>query len=152
MRFLGNIEAKMDAKGRAFLPSGFRKELDAEGVERLVVRKDVFTPCLVLYPENVWNSLIDTMQSRLSRWNGAHRQIMRQFVSDVEIVSPDSNGRVLISARLRQLAGITGAIRFIGMDDTIELWSAENSGKPFMEAGEFSKALEDIMSTGRDER
>ena len=27
MRFLGNIEAKTDAKGRAFLPATFRKVL-----------------------------------------------------------------------------------------------------------------------------
>ena len=27
MRFLGNIEAKADAKGRAFLPATFRKEI-----------------------------------------------------------------------------------------------------------------------------
>lgn len=27
MRFLGNIEAKADAKGRAFLPATFRKSI-----------------------------------------------------------------------------------------------------------------------------
>ena len=49
MRFLGNIEAKMDTKGRAFLPATFRKVLQGGGDERLVLRKDVFQPCLVLY-------------------------------------------------------------------------------------------------------
>ena len=48
MRFLGNIEAKIDAKGRAFLPATFRKVLQTEKEERLVLRKDVFQPCLVL--------------------------------------------------------------------------------------------------------
>ena len=42
MRFLGNIEAKTDAKGRAFLPAIFRKVLQAAGEENLVLRKDVF--------------------------------------------------------------------------------------------------------------
>ena len=46
MRFLGNIEAKTDAKGRAFLPSVFRKVLQASGEENLVLRRDVFQPCL----------------------------------------------------------------------------------------------------------
>ena len=55
MRFLGNIEAKIDVKGRAFLPATFRKVLQAGGEERLVLRKDVFQACLVLYPESVWN-------------------------------------------------------------------------------------------------
>ena len=42
MRFLGNIEAKIDAKGRVFLPATFRKVLQAAGEESLVLRKDVF--------------------------------------------------------------------------------------------------------------
>ena len=33
MRFLGNIEAKTDAKGRVFLPAGFRKVLQVAGEE-----------------------------------------------------------------------------------------------------------------------
>lgn len=33
MRFLGNIEAKVDAKGRVFLPVTFRKVLQASGEE-----------------------------------------------------------------------------------------------------------------------
>ena len=63
MRFLGNIEAKIDTKGRAFLPATFRKVLQAGGEERLVLRKDVFQPCLVLYPESVWNGQMDLMRS-----------------------------------------------------------------------------------------
>ena len=54
MRFLGNIEAKLDAKGRVFLPAAFRKVLQGAGEQGLVMRKDVFQPCLVLYPESVW--------------------------------------------------------------------------------------------------
>ena len=29
IRFLGNIEAKTDTKGRVFIPAGFRKQLQA---------------------------------------------------------------------------------------------------------------------------
>lgn len=51
IRFLGNIEAKTDTKGRVFIPAGFRKQLQAASEERLVLRKDVFQDCLILYPE-----------------------------------------------------------------------------------------------------
>ena len=47
MRFLGNIEARTDAKGRAFLPSVFRKALQMSGEETLVLRKDVFQECFI---------------------------------------------------------------------------------------------------------
>ena len=42
MRFLGNIDAKTDTKGRAFLPATFRKVLNASGEESLILRKDIF--------------------------------------------------------------------------------------------------------------
>ena len=87
MRFLGNTEAKTDAKGRVFLPVAFRKVLQASGEESLVLCKDLHQPCLVLYPESVWNEQMDALRNRLSRWNAAHQQLFRQFVSDVELVT-----------------------------------------------------------------
>lgn len=145
MRFLGSIEAKTDAKGRAFLPAAFRKELQGSSEECLVMRKDVFQPCLVLYPESVWNSQMDTLRRRLNRWDSNHQRMFRQFVSDAEVVTLDGNGRFLIPKRYLKMAGISRDIKFIGMDDTIEIWSAENAEKPFMEADEFGSALESIM-------
>lgn len=53
MRFTGNIDAKTDAKGRVFLPAAFRKVLQGSGEEGLILRRDVFQRCLVLYPETV---------------------------------------------------------------------------------------------------
>ena len=99
MRFIGNIEAKTDAKGRAFLPAVFRKVLQASGEEGLVLRKDVFQNCLVLYPESVWNERLDLLKSQLRPWKQTHQQIFRQFVSEAEVVSLDGNGRFLISKR-----------------------------------------------------
>lgn len=145
MRFLGNIEAKTDAKGRAFLPAVFRKELQQAGEEALVMRKDVFQDCLVLYPETVWNVQMDSLRARLSRWNAAQQQVYRQFVSDVERVTLDGNGRFLISKRYLRMAAIGQDIKFIGMGDTIEIWSRERAERPFMEPEDFKRALESLM-------
>ena len=99
IRFLGNIEVRADAKGRVFIPATFRKQLQAASEERLIMRKDVFQDCLTLYPESVWNEELNELRSRLNKWNSKHQLIFRQFVSDVEIVTPDSNGRILIPKR-----------------------------------------------------
>ena len=99
MRFLGNIEAKTDAKGRVFLPAVFRKILQVSGAEGLVLRKDIFQDCLVLYPESVWNSRLDELDARLNHWNKEHQRVYRQFVSEVENVTLDGNGRFLIPKR-----------------------------------------------------
>ena len=146
MRFLGNIEAKADAKGRAFLPATFRKVLQTGGEERLVLRKDVFQTCRVLYPESVWNEQMDSMRQRLNRWNKTQQQVFRQFVSDVELVSLDGNGRFLIPKRFQRMANIEQEIRFIGMGDTIEIWSNSEAEQQKMSAEDFGNALEELMT------
>ena len=147
MRFLGNIEAKTDMKGRAFLPAVFRKVLQASGQENLILRKDIFQDCLVLYPESVWNEQMDTLRQKLNRYNGEHQRIFRQFVSEVEMLTLDGNGRFLIPKRYMQAADIQQTVRFIGMGDTIEIWSAEKIEATKMNGEEFGQALENMMNT-----
>ena len=146
MRFLGNIEAKIDTKGRAFLPATFRKVLQGGGDERLVLRKDVFQTCLVLYPESVWNEQMDAMRSRLNRWNKQQQQVFRQFVSEVELLTLDGNGRFLIPKRYLRMASIEQDIKFIGMGDTIEIWSNSKTEEQQMTPEEFGQALEELMT------
>ena len=145
MRFLGNIEAKTDSKGRVFLPSVFRKVLQASGEEALVLRKDVFQTCLVLYPQSVWDQQLDELRARLNKWNPEHQQILRQFVFDVETISLDGNGRFLIPKRYMELAGIASDVRFIGMDDTIEIWGKDNA-MPLLIAQDFREQLSKVMT------
>ena len=146
MRFLGNIEAKTDVKGRAFLPAVFRKVLQAQGEEVLVLRRDVFQKCLVLYPESVWNERLDILKTQLRTWKPVHQQMFRQFVSEAEVVTLDGNGRFLISKRLLKAAEIDQEIQFIGMDDTIEIWSPKNLKQTLKTDEEFGNEFESIMN------
>lgn len=145
MRFLGNIEAKTDTKGRVFLPVAFRKVLMGIGETNIVMRKDVFQKCLVLYPENVWNSQMDSLREKLNRWDKNEQTLFRQFVSQAEIITLDASGRFLIPKKYMQMANIDQTVKFIGMGDTIEIWAAENEEEQFMDTEEFGKALEELL-------
>ncbi len=149
MRFIGNIEAKTDSKGRVFLPACFRRILQSGGCEKVMLRKDVYQDCLVLYPEESWNEQLNLLRSKLDKWNSKHQMIFRQFVADVEELSIDSNGRILLPKRYMNMAAIKQEVRFIGMDDTIEIWAKEKLEKPFMSPDEFSSELEKIMTTDK---
>lgn len=150
MRFFGNIEAKLDQKGRAFFPVVFRKILqegNASGI--LVLRKDIYQPCIVIYPEKVWIDVIDNLRSKLNMWNSEHKQLYRQFVSDVEVIKLDSSGRLLIPGRYRAAANLEQNVNFIGMDDYVELWGESNMQEPFMEMEEFKTKLQEIIKDGK---
>lgn len=149
MRFLGNIEAKTDAKGRAFLPAQFRKVLASSGEDTLVLRQDVFENLLVLYPESVWNGLMDDMRSRLSRWDRREQMAYRTFVSSVVELTIDGSGRILIPRSFLEGAGIHQSIRFVGMGDTIEIWPGDGeNAQPTMAKDEFGSVLQSIMGEG----
>ena len=149
MRFIGNIEAKTDNKGRVFLPACFRRILQNGGSDKLMLRKDVYQDCLVLYPMSNWEKQLDALRARLDKWDSRHQMIFRQFVADVEELSIDASGRILLPKRYLSMAYIKQEVRFIGMDDTIEIWAKEKAEKPFIPAEEFGRELEKIMKTER---
>lgn len=146
MRFLGNIEARTDAKGRVFLPATFRKQLQMAGEEQLVLRTDVHGQCLVLYPESAWLKRLDQIGAQVSEWDEEEQMVLRQFMAEAELLTLDGNGRFLISRRLLQSADIQQAVRFIGMNDTIEIWAQEKTEKPFLAQEEFAARLKAIMN------
>ena len=125
VRFIGEYPAKTDAKGRVFLPAAFRKVLEAEGEQGLVLRQDVFQHCLVLYPESVWGAQLEELRGKVNQWNSKQQMMLRMFEADAEPVELDSQGRLLISKRKLQYAGIEGDVRFLSMVDRIEIWSKQ---------------------------
>lgn len=149
MRFLGNIEAKIDAKGRAFLPASFRKVLTAGKEETLILRQDIFERCLVIYPESVWNDRMDEMRAHLSRWDREEQMVFRTFVSRVSSLTMDGHGRILLPKAFIEAACIGQNVRFVGMGDTIEIWAVEGNvdkGEPFMPKADFAEAISKIMA------
>ncbi|MCL1944007.1 MAG: cell division/cell wall cluster transcriptional repressor MraZ [Candidatus Azobacteroides sp.] len=146
LNFLGNIEAKLDNKGRVAIPAQFRKILQTEGVESLVLKKDIFQNCLILYPTSVWDENVAELRSRLNKWNARHQEVLRNFMLDAERVVVDASGRILIPGRYLQLTGITSDIRFLGIDNVIEIWPKSLLEKPLMTPEEFSQEIQHLMS------
>lgn len=150
MRFTGNIDAKMDEKGRVFLPAVFRRIMQREGVEGLILRRDVFQQCLVLYPENVWNAQVDAITLRTNMFDSKGRAALRGFVAGAESISMDSNGRILIPQRYAEIAGLDYEVRFIGVDDTIEIWSKQSAIELLSHTDELAHGLEVLMNSKVD--
>lgn len=145
MRFTGSIDAKVDEKGRVFVPSSFRKILQREDAVGLVLRRDVFQRCLVLYPAEVWNRQVDAMAARTGMFDRQGRDALRRFVAGAEDMTLDGNGRLLIPRRYLDEAGIQAEVRFIGVDDTIEIWNRQAAEALSAEPESLADSLEQMM-------
>jgi MraZ protein len=146
-RFIGNIDAKTDVKGRVFIPAIFRKILQTAGETHLVLRKDIFKDCLILYPASVWNDELSELRSKLNKWDEEEQQIFRQFSLDVEILEPDANGRILIPKKYMLLAKITTDVHFVGIDHTIEIWNREILEKITLSPNTFKDSVKKYLGS-----
>jgi MraZ protein len=145
--FIGNIDAKVDVRGRVFVPATFRKILQSTGDTRLVLRKDIYENCLVLYPGTVWEEELALLRSKLKKYGREQRQIYRKFIQDSELLELDSNGRILIPKRYLQIAGIANDVRFMGVDNTIEIWNPSQLAHPLMDDETFEATMDELLGS-----
>lgn len=146
MRFTGNIDAKVDEKGRVFVPSSFRKVLQKNENNSLVLRRDVFQHCLILYPQEIWDAQVDAVSARTNMFDRRGREALRRFVAGAEVVTLDSGGRILIPKRYLEEANIESELRFIGVDNIIEIWNRKTAEELLNEPDTLADELEDMMN------
>ena len=142
--FLGKIDAKLDAKGRVFVPSVFRKVLSEEERERVVVRMEADEKYLVVYPESVWNRQVVELQSKLNEWDPDDQMLLMQFVGDAEVLEFDAQGRVLLPKRLQVRMGLESEVVFVGMVDKIAMWSKSMYEEQFAVKAKLSERLKKL--------
>ena len=141
----------MDAKGRMMFPAGLRKELSEVLHSGLVINRDIFEPCLVLYPKPEWDRVNKEM-SKLSRYSRKHQQFQRRFMMGAARVDLDSSGRMLIPSMLQEYAGIdvkkkSNEVVVSAMGEKIEIWSLNHYQAKLGEVDDFENLAEEI---GRD--
>ena len=144
--FLGKIDAKLDAKGRVFVPSVFRKVLSEEERERVVVRMEADEKYLLVYPESVWNRQVVELQSKLNEWDSEDQMLLMQFVGDAEVLEFDAQGRVLLPKRLQVRMGLESEIVFVGMVDRIAMWNKSVYEEQFAVKSKLSDRLKQLGS------
>ena len=112
--FLGTSDHNLDGKGRVILPAKFREELGESfyitlGFERCV--------------QVLSTAEFDRLREQI-RLLPADKALSLQYllISPAVLVSPNSQGRVMIPQKLREDVGLTGEVTVVGMDTRIEIW------------------------------
>lgn len=112
----GTYEHSIDPKGRLFIPAKLREELGS--VCYLTMGID---SCLAIYPQESWDIFTDKFASLPM----TQSRLMRPIFSNAVKCEPDSQGRILLPARLRKYAGLNKNVVIIGVHNRAEIWDAE---------------------------
>ena len=134
--FLGEFEHTIDAKARLALPAKFRGQLD-----RGAVISKGMGRCLSVYTIARWEEKSTALVA--DKFAEELRDFERRIYPSASEVELDSQGRLVIPAKLREYASLGNEVTIAGVRDHIEIWDrktwqayqqkldAEGSGVPF---------------------
>lgn len=143
--FIGDYLCKIDSKGRALLPSAFKKQMPVTAGDRFVIKKDIYENCLILYTLDEWEKQNELLRSRLNPYNKEHSQLLRAYYRGTAEVALDANNRLLLPKRLLDLAGIAKEVYMSGQDKKIEIWSKEVYENNDIDEDKFADLAESIL-------
>ncbi len=146
--FIGNIEARLDEKGRIFIPAGYRKILGEMESRRIIMRRDTDNECIIFYPEQVWNEKVGQLRHALNEWDPDDQMILMQFIAEAEILEPDSQGRVLLQKKNVEMIGAQQDVLFVGMLDRFALWSPSVFREKQMPQKDLAERIRQRMKGG----
>lgn len=114
--FLGEFRHSIDAKKRLFIPAKFREELG----ETFVIVKLLRGECLRIYSLKEWDKYLEPIRALARKESD---KILNNLSRHAIQVSPDSQGRVVISSLLVEKANIEKNVVILGCSDYAEIWS-----------------------------
>ena len=112
----GEYRHNLDTKNRIFVPAKLREELG----ETFVVAKDIRETCLKVYSLAGWEEYIKPLREQKRKLS---EKILRYLHASLVQVTPDSQGRVVISSLLVEKANIEKNVVILGCSDYAEIWS-----------------------------
>jgi MraZ protein len=119
--FRGHEQARIDDKGRLKVPNVFRSFLETKYGRELFLTS-LTGEYVRLYPMPVWLDL----EEKLGQMPSTHPSRLR-FLDRTnffgQVVELDTQGRVLIPARLRETAAIAGDVDVLGQYNYLDAWN-----------------------------
>jgi MraZ protein len=138
--FMGEYNHNIDEKGRLIIPAKFRESLGTS----FVVTRGLDT-CLFVYPLTEWQKLEEKLKALPFTKKDA-RAFTRFFFSGATECDLDKQGRVNISAPLRQYGKLDKECVVIGVSNRIEIWSKSEWDPYFEESGQsFADIAENMI-------
>ena len=115
--FVGTFEHTLDDKGRIVLPARFRSHFAAGGYLTLG------QGWVELRSTVEFRGMVDRMKAKV-RDGEANPQLREALGAASQVVQPDAQGRVTLSARFQKDAALEREVVLVGAIDTIKIYAA----------------------------
>ena len=119
--FRGISNLNVDTKGRIAIPARYREAIQQSSAGQMVVTVDHTDHCLLIYAMDEWED-VERKLMRLPNMNRGVRNMQRLVLGHASEVELDTQGRIRLSAPLREYAGIDKPAVLVGQANKFELW------------------------------
>lgn len=137
IRFSARYSALIDDKGRVVLPSPFKKAMGPLAEEPLVIEKDIYKPCLNIFPQKFYEERLRSIEEKLNLFDEQDDDLLADLYENFATVTMAPNGRINIPSDFMEHAAIEKEVIFAGKGTSVTLWNE----KKYHEMKESRKPL-----------
>jgi MraZ protein len=147
-RFVANYTLRLDAKGRVSIPALFRQVLARDGFNGLYCYPTLDRPALDA-GGNALLAEIEQLITGFPPYSDEREDLSAALYGTSETLNIDSEGRVILSERLKSHAGIADGAAFVGLGHKFQIWEPERFRAQLAEATEKVRALKRQLGSRR---
>ena len=139
-RFVSNYTLRLDAKGRVSIPAQFRQVLARDGFEGLYCYPTLDRLAI----DAGGNALLTEIEQLITQYppySVERESLSAALYGTSETLNVDTEGRVILTERLRSHAGIASAVSFVGLGHKFQIWEPDRFRAQLAEATETVRML-----------
>lgn len=149
-QFVSTFTNKVDAKGRVSVPVSFRNVLAKDGIEGIYCYPSLDDDALDAGGERLVDKIRNLLED-IAPYSDERDHLAMALFGASEILSLDQDGRIVLPERLRDYAGITSHVTFVGLGDKFQLWQPTRFEAEFAKGREQLSKLKKLLGAGTRE-
>ena len=122
--FIGTFENKLDRKGRISVPAPFRASIAGLSFQGIVAFPSRRAPAIEACGIDLMENLIEE-QDQTDLFSSGSGGAVAPIFYDLQQLSFDGDGRIILPADLREFAGLDGQATFVGVGKLFQIWNPE---------------------------
>jgi MraZ protein len=150
-RFVSTFTNRIDAKGRVSIPASFRGILERDGYASggalgIYCYPTLDAPALDAGGERLART-IDALLADLPSYSDERDELSVALYGDVQVLSIDGDGRVVLPEALRAHCGITAQVTFVGLGQKFQIWEPGRFDARRLSAREKVRETRKLLAT-----
>ncbi|GJM01090.1 MAG: transcriptional regulator MraZ [Methyloligella sp.] len=146
--FVSSFTNKIDAKGRVSVPASFRAVLAKEQSDEIFCHPALDSAALDAGGPRLVKHIRGLLED-LAPYSDEKDQLATALFGESEYLKIDSDGRIVLPQRLRDVAGFTSQVTFVGLGDKFQMWEPSQFEDARNAARSKVRDLRKLLGKGR---